>query len=491
MSESEIRNQKIEELDRWKQRGFNYPNTFKPNFTSKDLAKLHKSEFSSEKIVRVAGRIIMKRDFGKSIFFHLLDEFGKLQVYSNTQTLGESLETFRDLDVGDIVGCVGFPFETKTSERTIHVTSFELLNKNLFPLPEKWHGLQDPEARARHRYLDLISNWETRDVYRKRAEIIRYIRKFFDDQGFLEVETPVLTNIKAGANARPFITRHNALGIDMYLRIALELPLKKLVVGGLERVYELGKNFRNEGIDRKHNPEFTMLEFYWAYRTFEDLMQLTEDLLVGLAQDVFKKSEFEFEGKNFSLKKPFNRLTMEESLVKIGGVDPSLNLRDLSNLLSIAERNNIQLTDPGDWGSCVQDLFEELVEDKLIQPTFITHHPFSVSPLARRSDHDPELTDRFELFICGMEVANAFSELNDPIDQLNRFKAQLSLKQREDEEAQEIDWDFIQALEVGLPPTAGEGIGIDRLVMLLTGKNSIRDVVLFPQLRPEESGKPA
>lgn len=489
MSESEIKNQKHEELNRWKQRGFNYPNRFKPDFTSKDLANLDKSEFSPEKTVRVAGRIIMKRDFGKSIFFHLLDEYGKLQIYSNKQTLGDSLDYFRDLDVGDIVGCEGFPFETKTGEKTIHVTSFELLNKNLFPLPEKWHGLQDPEARARHRYLDLISNWETRDVYRKRAEIINFVRKFLNERGFLEVETPILTNIKAGANARPFVTHHNALGVDLYLRIALELPLKKLVVGGFEKVYEIGKNFRNEGIDRKHNPEFTMLEFYWAYRTFEDLMDLTEDLLMGIAIEIFQKRQFEFEGRSFEINKPFARLTMEESLYSVGGIERSVNLRDLSALIEIARKNGIELTDPNDWGSCIQDLFEELVEDKLVQPTFITHHPFSVSPLARRSDHDPELTDRFELFICGMEVANAFSELNDPIDQLNRFKAQLSLKQKEGEEAQEIDWDFIRALEVGLPPTAGEGIGIDRLVMLFTGRNSIRDVVLFPQLRPEETSQ--
>ncbi|MCX7952343.1 MAG: lysine--tRNA ligase [Deltaproteobacteria bacterium] len=486
MTEGDLRSQKLKELEKWKKLGFNYPNRFKPNFNSHALQELPIDQMTEQNQVSVAGRIILKRHFGKSIFFHLLDEFGKLQVYSNVQTLGEKYELFSDLDIGDLVGCVGFPFVTKTGEKSVYVKDFELLNKNIYPLPEKWHGLQDPESRARHRYLDLISNFETRGVYRKRAEVIKFIRHYLDSHGFLEVETPILTTIKAGANARPFVTHHNALSCDLFLRIALEIPLKKLVVGGLERVYEIGKTFRNEGIDRKHNPEFTMLEFYWAYRTFEDLMDFTEDMITNLAQTVFGKTEFEFEGRRFNLVKPFRRLSMEEAIYSVATIDRELNLRDLDNLHHLANKNGIELTNADDWGSCLLEIFEFLVEDKLVEPTFITHHPFSVSPLARRNDNDHLVTDRFELYICGLEIANAFSELNDPIDQLERFKAQALLKSKEGEEAQEIDWDFIQALEVGLPPTAGEGIGIDRLVMLLTGKNSIRDVVLFPQLRPED-----
>ncbi len=484
-NESTLREQKLQELQKWKEHGFKYPNNFKPAFFSNDLDSMKTDEFEPSKKLKMAGRIIMKRDFGKSVFFHLLDTYGKFQVYGNKDST-ESFDWFRDLDVGDIIGVTGYPFVTKTGEKTLHAETFELLTKNLHPLPEKWHGLHDAETRFRHRYLDLISNYENREVFRKRAQIIKCIRNFLDQKGFLEVETPILTNIKAGANARPFITRHNALGCNFYLRIALELPLKKLVVGGFDKVYEIGKNFRNEGIDRKHNPEFTMLEFYWAYATFEDLMELTEDLLEYICKEVFQRFEFQFEDKSFSIKKPFRRLSMEECLYEYAGIERSVNLRELDNLKKIAKDNQIELLNPSDWGFCIQQLFEELVEDKLVQPTFVTHHPYSVSPLARRNDEDPEITDRFELYIAGLEIANAFSELNDPIDQVDRFQRQLDLKNKQDEEAQEIDWDFIQALEVGLPPTAGEGIGIDRLCMLLLGLNSIREVVLFPQLRPHE-----
>ncbi|MCS6894408.1 MAG: OB-fold nucleic acid binding domain-containing protein, partial [Deltaproteobacteria bacterium] len=362
MTEGDLRSQKLKELQKWKNLGFNYPNRFKPNFKSQDLQKLSVDQMKEDYQISVAGRIILKRHFGRSIFFHLLDEFGKLQIYSNVQTLGDRYELFTDLDIGDIIGCHGFPFVTKTGEKSVYVKHFELLNKNIYPLPEKWHGLQDPESRARHRYLDLISNFETREVFRSRAEIIKFIRHYLDSNGFLEVETPILTTIKAGANARPFVTHHNALSCDLFLRIALELPLKKLVVGGLERVYEIGKNFRNEGIDRKHNPEFTMLEFYWAYRTFEDLMDFTEDMLTNLAQTVFGKTEFEFEGKRFHLNKPFHRLSMEEAIYSVGNVDRRLNLRDLSTLHHLADKNGIELTNSEDWGCCLLEIFEFLVE---------------------------------------------------------------------------------------------------------------------------------
>ena len=482
---TDIIKKKLADLQELKKEGFNFPNNFKPKHNSIFLRDLPESQFLSETKLKLAGRVILKRDFGKTCFFHLLDEFGKIQIYGKQDSL-ENFERFRDLNVGDIIGVEGYPFFTKTRERTIFVEKFQLLTKNIYPLPEKWHGLSDVEERFRHRYLDLISNYENREIFKTRAKIIKKIRQFLDDRGFLEVETPILTSIKAGANARPFITKHNALGVDFYLRIALELPLKKLVVGGFERVYELGKNFRNEGIDRKHNPEFTMLEFYQAYATFEDLMDLTEELLCQVADEVFNRRTFEFEGKTFNLQKPFRRLRMEEAIYEIGGVPRDLNLRDQNDLARLAKEFGVEYVNPSDWGCCVQDLFEALVEDKLVEPTFITHHPLSVSPLARRNDLDPELTDRFELYIAGLEVANAFSELNDSEDQLERFLAQLQLKSKEGEEAQELDEDFIKALRVGMPPTAGEGIGIDRLVMILTGKNSIREVVLFPQLRPEE-----
>ena len=482
---TDIIKKKLADLQELKKEGFNFPNNFKPKHNSIFLRDLPESQFLSETKLKLAGRVILKRDFGKTCFFHLLDEFGKIQIYGKQDSL-EHFERFRDLNVGDIIGVEGYPFFTKTRERTIFVEKFQLLTKNIYPLPEKWHGLSDVEERFRHRYLDLISNYENREIFKTRAKIIKKIRQFLDDRGFLEVETPILTSIKAGANARPFITKHNALGVDFYLRIALELPLKKLVVGGFERVYELGKNFRNEGIDRKHNPEFTMLEFYQAYATFEDLMDLTEELLCQVADEVFNRRTFEFEGKTFNLQKPFRRLRMEEAIYEIGGVPRDLNLRDQNDLARLVKEFGVEYVNPSDWGCCVQDLFEALVEDKLVEPTFITHHPLSVSPLARRNDLDPELTDRFELYIAGLEVANAFSELNDSEDQLERFLAQLQLKSKEGEEAQELDEDFIKALRVGMPPTAGEGIGIDRLVMILTGKNSIREVVLFPQLRPEE-----
>ncbi len=353
------------------------------------------------------------------------------------------------------------------------------------PLPEKWHGLTDVEERYRKRYLDLISNPEVRNVFRARSKIIGKIRSFLDQRGYIEVETPVLHAIAGGATARPFKTHYNALHSDFFLRIALELPLKKLVVGGLDRVYEIGRNFRNEGLSRRHNPEFTMLEFYQAYATFEDLMLLSEQLCSQLANEVTGGPIVKFGDKEIDFTPPYPKVSMLESIYSIGGIDRKLDLYDTSTLQSIAQSYNIHLDEPSDWGRSLEAIFGALVEPKLINPTFITHQPLAISPLARKNLADPRVVDRFELFVAGMELGNAFSELNDPIDQLERFEAQADRKAKGDSEACDIDYDFVRALEYGMPPTAGQGIGIDRLTMLLTNSQSIRDVVLFPQLKPE------
>jgi lysyl-tRNA synthetase class 2 len=346
--------------------------------------------------------------------------------------------------------------------------------------------LTDIEARYRHRYVDLIANPEVRDTFRKRAQIIKEIRNFLDSRGFLEVETPVLQSVPGGADARPFNTHHNALGLDMHLRISLELPLKKLVVGGFDRVYELSRVFRNEGISTKHNPEFTMLEFYMAYATFEDLMNLSEELFTSLVRKICGGTKITFNGKEIDFAGPWPRLSMQESIHVIGGVSRDIDLSEIKNIHKVAETHKIHLPEKGDWGRCLMALWDELVEDRIVNPTFITHHPFSISPLARANDVDRKITDRFELIIAGMEASNAFSELNDAVDQRGRFESQANRKASGDQEAHDVDEDFLRALEYGLPPTAGQGIGIDRLTMLLTNSVSIRDVILFPTLKPED-----
>ncbi len=483
--QEQVRFAKLESL---RKGGFGFPNTLKVTSTAEDVLRTSVTEGESSDKMTIAGRIVQLRVMGKALFAHLLDGTGKVQIYVRKDDIGEeAYAVCRDFDLGDIVCVRGFPFVTKTGEKTLHADSVTLLVKSLIPLPEKWHGLTDIEARYRYRYVDLISNPDVRDIFRKRSKIIRALRIFLDSRGFLEVETPALHHVAGGANARPFRTHHNALSADMYLRIALELPLKKLVVGGIERVYEIGRVFRNEGISKKHNPEFTMLEFYQAYATYDDLMDLTEDLMKSIAQEVCGTLVLPWGENTINLEGPWRRLSMLESIYEVGGVGRDVDLNTIEALHSVAAADRIDLVDPKDWGRCLEDVFNGLVEDKLINPTFITHHPSSISPLARRNVNDPRVTDRFELFINCMEMANAFSELNDAVDQRERFEAQAMRKAGGDLEACDVDEDFLRALEYGLPPTAGEGIGIDRLVMFLTNSPTIRDVVFFPQLRAEEA----
>lgn len=476
---------RLEKLLRLQESGFSFPNKVSPSVPAASVEDLPLEDNNeSPAQYSMAGRLVQLRFMGKAAFAHIQDGSGKGQIYVRKDDVGEeSYAQFKQFDRGDIIEVRGFPFRTKTGEPTIHATSIQLLTKSLQPLPEKWHGLSDVETRYRYRYLDLISNPEAKALFEKRARILRGIRSFLDNRGYVEVETPVLTTVAGGATARPFLTHYNALHEDMSLRIALELPLKKLVVGGMDRVYEIGRVFRNEGLSKKHNPEFTMIEFYQAYATFEDLMSLTEELIVSLAQTVCGSLTIPFGEHTVNLTPPWPRLRMSDSLYEIGGVSREIDVETLSGVKQVAQLHDIHLDDPEDWGRCLDNLWGELVEPKLINPVFITHHPFSISPLARKNDENPNITDRFELIIAGMEMANAFSELNDPLDQRRRFEDQAARKAGGDHEATEVDEDFLHALEVGLPPTAGEGIGIDRLTMLLTDSSTIRDVVLFPQLR--------
>ena len=446
-----------------------------------------------EKPVAVAGRIMSKRSMGKASFFDIADASGKIQIYIKLNVIGEeTYEQFKKWDIGDIVGVNGEVFRTKHGEISIRATKAVLLSKSLLPLPEKFHGLTNTDLRYRQRYVDLIVNPEVRDVFVKRSLIIRELRTFLDSKGYLEVETPVLHNIAGGAAARPFITHHNSLNIDMYLRIALELHLKRLIVGGFDKVYEIGRVFRNEGMDTKHNPEFTMLEFYQAYSNYEDVMNLTEEMLRYVAQKVLGTTTVVYGDQEIDLGKPFARISMVEAVKKYTGVDFDA-IQTLEEARAAAKEHHIQYEERHLKGDILNLFFDEFVEDKLIQPTFLTGHPVEISPLSKRDAAHPGYTERFELFITGREFANAFSELNDPIDQKARFEHQLELKAQGDEEATDMDNDFITALEYGLPPTGGFGMGIDRLVMLLTNQPSIRDVLLFPTMKPtaEELAKKA
>lgn len=446
-----------------------------------------------EKPVAVAGRIMSKRSMGKASFFDIADASGKIQIYIKLNVIGEeTYEQFKKWDIGDIVGVNGEVFRTKHGEISIRATKAILLSKSLLPLPEKFHGLTNTDLRYRQRYVDLIVNPEVRDVFVKRSLIIRELRTFLDSKGYLEVETPVLHNIAGGAAARPFITHHNSLNIDMYLRIALELHLKRLIVGGFDKVYEIGRVFRNEGMDTKHNPEFTMLEFYQAYSNYEDVMDLTEEMLRYVAQKVLGTTTVVYGDQEIDLGKPFARISMVEAVKKYTGVDFDA-IQTLEEARAAAKEHHIQYEERHLKGDILNLFFDEFVEDKLIQPTFLTGHPVEISPLSKRDAAHPGYTERFELFITGREFANAFSELNDPIDQKARFEHQLELKAQGDEEATDMDNDFITALEYGLPPTGGFGMGIDRLVMLLTNQPSIRDVLLFPTMKPtaEELSKKA
>jgi lysyl-tRNA synthetase class 2 len=434
---------------------------------------------------RLAGRIMLVREFGKATFCHIQDGSDRLQVYVQRQVVGEeAFSWFKKLDLGDILGVEGTLFRTRTGELTLSVQHFVLLTKSLLPLPEKYHGLTDVESRYRQRYLDLLVNPEVRQVFARRAAIISLMRQFLESRGFLEVETPMMQPIPGGATARPFVTHHHALDMDLYLRIAPELYLKRLVIGGFERVFELNRNFRNEGLSTLHNPEFTMLEFYQAYATYEDLMVLTEELVCFISQNLLGGLRLTYQGQEIDLTPPWRRLDLRESLTELGGI-PAEKVRDPQVLLTLARKEGVDLRPGEGYGRALTKLFDLLVEAKLQQPTFIIGYPTETSPLSRSNDDNPEVVDRFELFIAGREMANAFSELNDPEDQRRRFEKQMQAREAGDQEAQMLDEDFLTALEHGMPPTAGEGIGIDRLVMLFTDSPSIRDVILFPQLRPE------
>ena len=439
------------------------------------------------KTVAVAGRIMSKRGMGKAIFCHIKDDKGQIQLYIRADAVSEQeFADFRKYDIGDIVGVSGYVFKTKTEEVSVHVEKVELLSKSLRPLPEKFHGMTNTELKYRQRYVDLIVNDESRRNFEIRSRFISYVRRYLDGRGYMEVETPVLNTISGGATARPFITHHNTLDIDMFLRIATELNLKRLIVGGIERVYEIGRIFRNEGMDTRHNPEFTTVELYESYADFNDMMDLFEELLSGAAMEILGTYDVNWLDHDISLAPPFRRMTMAEAVKEYLGVDFMAITSD-EEAVAAAKSVGVDMdkVEPT-WGHALYECFDQKVEEKMIQPTFITMHPVDVSPLAKRSPADPRLTERFELFICCSEMGNAFSELNDPIDQKQRFQKQVELRAKGDDEAGMMDDDFINALEYGMPPTGGLGIGIDRCVMLLTGCSSIRDVILFPTMKPEK-----
>lgn len=468
-----------------------YRNGLTPSSTSEELhgkfGEMTREELEAQKQqTSFAGRVMGLRDFGKGGFLRISDRRGEMQAYADKKLLSqEDFESYKRLDVGDIVYVRGYLFKTKTGELSIYAEGLTLLTKSLRPLPEKFHGLTDIETRYRQRYVDLMVNESTREIFRLRFEVIDEIRNFFRERDFLEVETPMLHPIQGGAVARPFRTHHNALDMPLFLRIAPELYLKRLLVGGMERVFEINRNFRNEGISIKHNPEFTMLEFYWAYATYEELMPLTEELFVRLSNRLLGGQTLSYEDTEINLSAPWPRLSVEQAILRFSGFNDSKQIRDPSALISYLKQKGHPFTQGMKPGEMQMVIFDEEVESLLIQPTFVTQYPVDVSPLARKNEADPFVTDRFELFIYGREIANGFSELNDPVDQRQRFEEQQAAKLAGNEEASDIDEDYLRALEYGMPPAAGEGIGIDRLVMLFTNASSIRDVILFPHLRPE------
>ena len=438
------------------------------------------------KTVSVAGRLMSKRGMGKAMFCDLQDGQGRIQLYVRIDELGEdAFARFKKVDIGDIVGVEGEAFRTKRGEISVKAAAVTLLSKSLLPLPEKYHGLTDKETRYRQRYVDLIVNPEVREAFVIRSKFIRHVRAFLDGRGYMEVETPVLNTISGGATARPFITHHNTLDIDMYMRIATELPLKRLIVGGMERVYEIGRIFRNEGMDPKHNPEFTTVEAYESYADFNDMMDLFEGLLSSAARDILGTYEIEWQGEKIDLTPGWRRLTMHEAVKEYCGID-FMAIDSDAEAVAAAKSIGVEIPETKEqtWGNALYECFDQRVEEKLIQPTFISMHPVDVSPLAKRSPKDPRLTERFECFVCHSEMCNAFSELNDPIDQRGRFQKEVEARAKGDDEAGMMDEDFLTALEYGMPPTGGIGIGIDRCVMMLTNSDSIRDVLLFPTMRP-------
>jgi len=489
---NEQRQQRIKKLDVLREAGVApYGTRFDAKDRAGDLIRLHgqktKETLEQERIpCKIAGRIVALRRFGKAAFAVLQDGSERLQTYLKKDLLSSQAYTVTEqLDLGDWIGVTGILFRTKTNEFTVEVHELTFLSKALRPLPEKWHGLTDVETRYRQRYVDLIANPDVHGIFAIRSRVITGIRAFLIERGFLEVETPMMHPIPGGAAAKPFVTHHNALGVDLYLRIAPELYLKRLIVGGFPRVFEINRNFRNEGISTIHNPEFTMLEFYVSYADYQDLIRLTEELISSLAQQLLGTTVIEYQSQTINLAPPWRRWSYHQAILEVNGLAPAV-LTDREQALAAAKQLNVPVDPKWPLFNIVNEIFEETVEPRLEQPTFITDYPIEISPLARRKDADPALTDRFELYIAGREIANAFSELNDPLDQRERFEGQAAQREAGNEEAHVVDEDFLRALEYGMPPTAGEGIGIDRLIMLFTNQASIRDVVLFPQLRPEK-----
>ena len=493
IDENELIAQRREQLQQLRETGRAFANDFRRDSLSADLVHEYgaktKEELESASIrVAVAGRMMSRRVMGKASFAHIQDMTGQIQLYVRRDDLEEGVynEQFKKWDIGDIVGATGVLMKTNKGELSVHADSIRLLTKSLRPLPEKYHGLTDQETRYRQRYVDLIMNEETRNTFTLRSQIIEFIRAYLKNENFLEVETPMMHVIPGGARARPFATHHNTLDMELYLRIAPELYLKRLVVGGFERVFEINRSFRNEGLSPRHNPEFTMLEFYQAYADYEDLMNLTEDMLRQMTSTLFGTNVIEYEGETYDFGQPFERMSVFESILKYNPDITADDLASIDKVREIAGRLGILVDGSFGLGKLQLEIFENTVEAKLISPTFITHYPTEVSPLARMNDDDPFVTDRFELIIGGREIANGFSELNDPEDQAERFRKQVEDKDAGDQEAMHYDADYITALEYGMPPTAGEGIGIDRLVMLLTNTSTIRDVILFPHMRSKQ-----
>ncbi len=489
---SELIQQRMKKLESLRKEEIDpFPNDFKVTHTSRDLHDAFDSLPDEElksvgETFRIAGRIMAIRDFGKASFVQIQDRKGRIQVYIQKDIVGEAaFQRFKTFDVGDLIGMDGKIFRTRTRELTLQAQSVRLLVKSLRPLPEKWHGLTDIEARYRQRYLDLVVNPRVKEIFLTRIKTIEKIRHFFTQRDFLEVETPMLHPIPGGATAKPFKTHHNALDMELYMRVAPELYLKRLVIGGLERIFEINRCFRNEGISTQHNPEFTMLEFYQSYATYEDMMRMTEELLGSIAREIHGSFRLTYQGNDFNFTPPWKRIRYKDSLLEYAKVDPAI-MEDPSRAVELAKKLGLELRRGTSHGKVLDDLFKELVEPHLLQPTFVTHYPTEVSPLSRRNAEHPEVVDRFELFVAGREIANGFSELNDPIDQRERFVQQLRERGEEADAVLMLDEDFLRALEFGMPPTAGEGIGIDRLVMLLTDSPSIRDVIFFPLLRMEK-----
>ena len=492
--ENKLIAQRREKLAALREQGNAFPNHFRRDSLAAELHEQY-GDKSTEELeamavpVKVAGRLMAKRVMGKASFAKLQDMSGEIQLYLQRDALPEGVynEGFKKWDVGDIIGAEGTMYRTNKGELSIRVSNIDLLTKSLRPLPEKWHGLSDMETRYRQRYVDLVMNKETRETFKKRSQTVSYIRRFFEDRGFIDVETPMLQAIPGGATARPFETYHNALDMPMFMRIAPELYLKRLVVGGFEKVFEINRNFRNEGVSTRHNPEFTMLEFYMSYADYRDLMDITEELLRGLAETVVGSTQVPYQGDVYDFGSTFARMSVFDSILHFNPDIKAEDLADEAGARKIAESLGIPLKESYGLGKVQIEIFEKTVEHRLMNPTFITEYPTEVSPLARRNDDNPFITDRFEFFVGGRELANGFSELNDAEDQAARFQQQVAEKDAGDDEAMHYDADYIRALEHGLPPTAGEGIGIDRLVMLLTDSPSIRDVILFPHMRVEAS----